>query len=50
MTSGSDKKTLTLSDNEGDLVPQPNTTYYFAVKAKAFKLKKLVITYNKAAE
>lgn len=50
MTSGSDKKTLTLSDNEGDLVPQPNTTYYFAVKAKAFKLKKLVITYKKAAE
>lgn len=50
MTSGSDKKTLTLSDNEGDLVPQPNTTYYFAVKAQAFKLKKLVITYNKAAE
>ena len=48
--SGKDKKTLTLSDNEGDLVPQPNTTYYFAVKAKAFKLKKLVITYNKAAE
>ena len=48
--SEKDKKTLTLSDNEGDLVPQPNTTYYFAVKAKAFKLKKLVITYNKAAE
>ena len=48
--SGGYKKTLTLSDNEGDLVPQPNTTYYFAVKAKAFKLKKLVITYNKAAE
>ena len=48
--SGKNKKTLTLSDNEGDLVPQPNTTYYFAVKAKAFKLKKLVITYNKAAE
>ena len=50
ITSGKDKKTMTLSDNEGDLVPQPNTTYYFAVKAKAFKLKKLVITYNKAAE
>ena len=49
ITSGN-KKTLNLSDNEGDLVPQPNTTYYFAVKAKAFKLKKLVITYNKAAE
>ena len=48
--SGKNKKTLTLSDNEGDLVPQLNTTYYFAVKAKAFKLKKLVITYNKAAE
>ena len=48
--SGKNKKTLTLSDNEGDLVPQPNTTYYFAVKAKAFKLKKLVITYKKAAE
>ena len=48
--SGKNKKTLNLSDNEGDLVPQPNTTYYFAVKAKAFKLKKLVITYNKAAE
>ncbi len=48
--SGGYKKTLTLSDNEGDLVPQPNTTYYFAVKAKAFKLKKLVITYIKAAE
>ena len=49
ITSGN-KKTLNLSDNEGDYVPQPNTTYYFAVKAKAFKLKKLVITYNKAAE
>ena len=50
IASGDYKKTLTLSDNEGDLVPQPNTTYYFAVKARAFKLKKLVITYNKAAE
>lgn len=50
ITSGNSAKTLTLSDNEGDLVPQPNTTYYFAVKAKAFKLKKLVITYKKAAE
>lgn len=50
ITSGNNKKTLNLSDNEGDFVPQPNTTYYFAVKAKAFKLKKLVITYNKAAE
>ena len=50
IASGDYKKTLTLSDNEGDLVPQPNTTYYFAVKAKAFKLKKLVITYNKADE
>ena len=50
IASGDYKKTLTLSDNEGDLVPQTNTTYYFAVKAKAFKLKKLVITYNKAAE
>ena len=50
MASGDYKKTLNLSDNEGDLVPQPNTTYYFAVKAEAFKLKKLVITYNKAAE
>ena len=49
ITSGN-KKTLNLSDNEGGLVPQPNTTYYFAVKAKAFKLKKLVITYNKADE
>ena len=48
MASGDYKKTLTLSDNEGDLVPQPNTTYYFAVKAKAFKLKKLVITYISA--
>ena len=50
IASGNNKKTLNLSDNEGDLVPQPNTTYYFAVKAKAFKLKKLVITYNEAAE
>ena len=50
ISTGNNKKTLNLSDNEGDLVPQPNTTYYFAVKAKAFKLKKLVITYNKAAE
>ena len=50
IASGNNKKTLNLSDNEGDLVPQLNTTYYFAVKAKAFKLKKLVITYNKAAE
>ena len=50
IASGNSKKTLNLSDNEGDLVPQPNTTYYFAVKAKAFKLKKLVITYKKAAE
>ena len=50
IASGNNKKTLNLSDNEGDLVPQPNTTYYFAVKAKTFKLKKLVITYNKAAE
>ena len=50
IASGNNKKTLNLSDNEGDLVSQPNTTYYFAVKAKAFKLKKLVITYNKAAE
>ena len=44
------KKTLDLSDNTGDTTPQANTEYYFAVKAKAFKLKKLVITYNKAAE
>lgn len=44
------KKTLDLSDNTGDTTPQANTIYYFAVKAKAFKLKKLVITYNKAAE
>ncbi len=44
------KKTLDLSDNTGDTTPQANTKYYFAVKAKAFKLKKLVITYNKAAE
>ena len=50
ISTGNNKKTLNLSDNEGDLVPQPNTTYYFAVKAKTFKLKKLVITYNKAAE
>lgn len=48
MASGDYKKTLNLSDNEGDFVPQPNTTYYFAVKAKAFKLKKLVITYISA--
>ena len=44
------KKTLDLSDNTGDTTPQANTKYYFAVKAKAFQLKKLVITYNKAAE
>ena len=44
------KKTLDLSDNTGDTTPQANTIYYFAVKAKDFKLKKLVITYNKAAE
>ena len=44
------RKTLDLSDNTGDTTPQANTEYYFAVKAKAFKLKKLVITYNKAAE
>ena len=44
------KKTLNLTDNTGDAAPQANTVYYFAVKAKAFKLKKLVITYNKAAE
>ncbi len=43
------RKTLDLSDNTGDTTPQANTEYYFAVKAKAFKLKKLVITYNKAA-
>ena len=43
-------KTLDLSDNTGDTTPQANTEYYFAVKAKAFKLKKLVITYNKADE
>ena len=43
-------KTLDLSDNTGDTTPQANTEYYFAVKAKAFKLKKLVITYNKATE
>ena len=45
-----EKKTLDLSDNTGDTAPQANTRYYFAVKAAAFKLKKLVITYNKAAE
>ena len=44
------RKTLDLSDNTGDTTPQANTEYYFAVKAKANKLKKLVITYNKAAE
>ena len=42
------KKTLDLSDNTGDTTPQANTKYYFAVKAKAFKLKKLVITYISA--
>ena len=42
------KKTLDLSDNTGDTTPQANTEYYFAVKAKAFKLKKLVITYISA--
>ena len=42
------KKTLNLSDNTGDTTPQANTKYYFAVKAKAFKLKKLVITYISA--
>ena len=41
-------KTLNLSDNTGDTAPQANTKYYFAVKAKAFKLKKLVITYISA--
>ena len=42
------KKTLDLSDNTGDTTPQANTEYYFAVKAKGFKLKKLVITYISA--
>lgn len=42
------KKTLNLTDNTGDAAPQANTVYYFAVKAKAFKLKKLVITYISA--
>ena len=42
------KKTLNLSDNTGDTTPQANTEYYFAVKAKGFKLKKLVITYISA--
>ena len=41
-------KTLVLSDNTGDTTPQANTEYYFAVKAKGFKLKKLVITYISA--
>ena len=42
------KKTLNLTDNTGDAAPQANTVYYFAVKAQAFKLKKLVITYISA--
>ena len=50
IAADSAKKTLDLSDNTGDTTPQANTEYYFAVKAKAFKLKKLVITYNKVAE
>ena len=42
------RKTVDLSDNTGDTTPKANTEYYFAVKAKGFKLKKLVITYISA--
>ena len=48
IAADSAKKTLDLSDNTGDTTPQANTEYYFAVKAKGFKLKKLVITYISA--
>ena len=47
MNVNTSAKTLTLSDNtEEATIPQLNTSYYFAVKAKAFKLKKLIITYT----
>lgn len=47
MNANTSTKTLTLSDNtEEGTIPQLNTSYYFAVKAKAFKLKKLIITYT----
>lgn len=47
MNADTSAKTLTLSDNtEEGTIPQLNTSYYFAVKAKAFKLKKLIITYT----
>lgn len=47
MNENTSAKTLTLSDNtEEGTIPQLNTSYYFAVKAKAFKLKKLIITYT----
>ena len=47
MNANTSAKTLTLSDNtEEGTIPQLNTSYYFAVKAKAFKLKKLIITYT----
>lgn len=48
ITANGAKKTLDLSDNTGDTTPNANTEYYFAVKAKGFKLKKLVITYISA--
>ena len=47
MNANTSAKTLTLSDNtEEGTIPQLNTSYYFAVKKKAFKLKKLIITYT----
>ena len=47
MSADTSAKTLTLSDNtEEGTIPQLNTSYYFAVEAKAFKLKKLIITYT----
>lgn len=47
MNANTSAKTLTLSDNtEEGTIPQLNTSYYFAVKEKAFKLKKLIITYT----
>lgn len=48
ITANGAKKTMDLSDNTGDTTPKANTEYYFAVKAKGFKLKKLVITYISA--
>lgn len=47
MNADTSAKTLTLSDNtEEGTIPQLNTSYYFAVKEEAFKLKKLIITYT----